>query len=101
VPTLRKTKNLETRIYDVNGPKILFVLISTDFSGSPGRRGRTRRLGADVAGAYGTGVDGGLRGVRVDRRPELGGVSDRQAVPVPSVGVHVRRVHTGADHGPR
>lgn len=42
-----------------------------------------------------------MRGVRADRRPELGGVPHRPAVPVPGVRVHVRRVHTGADHGPR
>jgi hypothetical protein len=77
------------------------LLTLTDFSGSPGRRGRTRRFGADAAGAHGTRVDRGLRGVRADRRSELGGVSDRQAVLVPGVRVHVRRVHTGADYGPR
>jgi len=46
-------------------------------------------------------VDRWVRGVRADRRPELGGVPDSQTVPVPGVRVHVRRVHTGADHGPR
>jgi len=72
----------------------------TYFSGSPGRRGRTWRFGTDATGAHGTSVDGGLRGVRADRRPELGRVSDRQTVPMPGIRVHVRRVHIGADYGP-
>lgn len=70
------------------------------FAGSPSRGGRTGRLGADATGAHGPGVDGGLRRFRANRRPELGGVPHRPAVPVPGVRVHVRRVHTGADHGP-
>lgn len=70
-------------------------------AGSPSGRRRPGRFRADVTSAHGLGMDRGLRGVRADRRPELGGVSDRPAVPVPGVRVHVRRVHTGADNGAR
>lgn len=86
--------------YKLDYIKIIDFCCFFTHSGSPSGTRRAGRFGVDVTNAHGPGVDSGVRGIRADRRPELGGVPHRETVSVPGVRVHVRRVHTGADHCP-
>jgi hypothetical protein len=66
-------------------------------TGTPGRTGRAGWRGCAAADVPGTGLDIGLRCVRLGGSAELCGVPHCTPVPVPGCSVHVWAVHPGTD----